>query len=143
MSPNTAYRSDKKALKFLAPEIIASAFLHCEERKVDKTGCISFEGRKYEAGLSFIGCTVNVIYDPADITEITIEYEGHTPWKARQLVIGERTGKRPKLPEHLQPQPADSSRLLTAAEKKNQQRKVQQTPAVSYRTVRKEGADHV
>jgi len=143
LSPDTAYRSDKKALKFLAPDTIASAFLHCEERKVDKAGCISFEGRKYEAGLSFIGCTVNVIYDPADITELTIEYEGHKPWKARQLVIGERTGKRPKLPEHLQLQPAESSRLLTAAARKNQQGKDEQAPAVSYRVVRKEGADHV
>ncbi|MDD4238471.1 MAG: DDE-type integrase/transposase/recombinase [Desulfotomaculaceae bacterium] len=143
LNPETAYRSDKKALKFLAPETVANAFLHCEERKVDKAGCISFESKKYEVGLSFIGCTVNVIYDPADLTVLTIEYEGHAPWKASQLVIGERAGKRPKLPEHLQPQPAQSSRLLTAAAKKNQQRRVQQAPAVSYRAVRKEGADNV
>jgi transposase InsO family protein len=142
-SPAVTYRSDKEALKFLAPETIASAFLHCEERKVDKAGCISFESRKYEVGLSFIGCKVDVIYDPADLTELTIEYEGHTPWKASQLVIGERAGKRPKLPEHLQLQPAESSRLLTAAAKKNQQRKAEQVPAVSYRAVPKEGADNV
>ncbi len=142
-SPDTAYRSDKKALKFLDPETVASAFLHCEERKVDKSGCISFEGRKYEAGLSFIGCKVNVIYDPADITELTIEYDGHAPWKARQLVIGEKTGQRPKLPEYLQAQPAQTSRLLAAAARKNQQRRARQIPAVSYRTVKKEGADNV
>jgi len=143
LSPSTAYRSDKQALRFLAPEIIASAFLHCEDRKVDKAGCISFAGRKYEVGLPFIGCTVNVVYDPADITELTIEYEGHRPWKARQLVIGERSGQRPKLPEHLQPKPAASSRLLMAAAKMNQLHKEQSAPAVSYRTVRKEDADHV
>lgn len=56
MSPDSAYRTDKKALKFLDPETIANAFLHCEERKVDKAGCISFQGDKYEVGLSFIGC---------------------------------------------------------------------------------------
>lgn len=143
LSPDTAYRSDKKALKFLDTEAIASAFLHCEERKVDKSGCISFEGRKYEAGLSFIGCKVSVIYDPADITELTIEYEGHSPWKARQLVIGEKTGQRPKLPEHLQLEPTQTSRLLAAAAVKNEQRRARQTPVVSYRTVRKEGVDHV
>jgi len=142
-SPAIAYRSDKKALKFLDPDIIANAFLHCEERKVDKAGCISFQGRKYEVGLSFIGCTVDVIYDPADITELTIEYEGHKPWKARQLVIGERTGQRPKLPEHIHPKPTESSRLLTAAAQKNQQRKEQQAPAISYRAVRKAGKDNV
>ena len=143
ISPETVYRSDQKALKFLAPEVITSAFLHCEERKVDKAGCISFEGKKYEISLRFIGCKVNVIYDPVDTTELTIEYEGHAAIKARQLVIGERSAARPKLPEHLQPQPAESSRLLTAAGKKHKQRKEDQAPAVSYRTVWKEGPDHV
>lgn len=143
LSPAVAYRSDKQALKFLAPEVIADAFLHCEERKVDKSGCISFSGKKYEVGLPFIGCTVNVIYDPADISELTIEYEGHAPWKAKQLVIGERTGQRPPLPERLLLQPAESSRLLTAAAKQNQLRKEQTSPAVSYRAVWRGEADHV
>lgn len=71
ISPKTAYRSDRKALKFLDPETIASAFLHCEERKVDKAGCISFEGKKYEVGLNFIGCKVDVTYDPADTSILT------------------------------------------------------------------------
>jgi putative transposase len=30
-SPEAAYRSDKKPLRFLEPEVIANAFLHCEE----------------------------------------------------------------------------------------------------------------
>ena len=142
-SPETVYRSDKKPLKFIDPDIVANAFLHSEERKVDKAGCISFEGKKYEVGLSFIGCTVDVVYDPADITELTIEYEGHAPWKVRQLTIGERAGQRPKLPECLQPLPAESSRLLIAATRKNDQRKTEQVSAISYRTVRKEGDGHV
>lgn len=143
LSPETTYRSDKKALRFLSPEVVANAFLHCEERKVDKAGCISFEGRKYEVGLSFIGCTVNVVYDTADITELSIEYEGHTPWRVRQLIIGERAGQRPKLPEHMQPQQADTSRLLNAATEKNRIRREIQAPAISYRTVRKEESGHV
>jgi len=79
----------------------------------------------------------------ADIEELTIEYEGHKTFKARELVIGERAGSRPKLPEHLQPQPANSSRLLAAAAKKNKQRKTEQAPAVSYRTVGKGGSENV
>ena len=142
-SPETVYRSDKKPLRFIDPDIIANAFLHAEERKVDKAGCISFEGKKYEVGLSFIGYTVGVVYDPSDITELTIEYEGHKPWKARQLTIGERAGQRPKLPDTIQPLPAESSRLLTAATQKNKQRKVEQPPAIAYRAVRKESDGHV
>ncbi len=142
-SPQTAYRSDTKALKFLDPDVVAQAFLHCEDRKVDKSGCISFQGRKYEVGLAFIGCTVDVVYDPADTTEIIIEYEGHTPWKARELQIGERAGRRPALPDHMGPKQAESSRLLAAAEKQNQARKEQQTPAISYRSVGKGDARRV
>lgn len=143
MSPETAYRSDRKALKFLDPETIAKAFLHCEERKVDKAGCISFEGRKYEVGLCFIGSRVEVVYDPADTSILTIEYEGHEIVKAKPLVIGESSGKRPRLPEHLLPAPAESSRLLQAAAKKSQERKEVQPPAVSYRKVRREDGDNV
>jgi hypothetical protein len=93
--------------------------------------------KKYEVGITFIGCKVDVIYDPADITELTIEYEGHKPWQVRELVIGERAGKRPPLPEHLQKVPADSSRLLTAAAEKNRRRQKRQVQAVSYRAVPK------
>jgi hypothetical protein len=141
MSPVAAYNSDSQPIRFLDADTITNAFLHCEERKVDKSGCISFEGKKYEAGLLFIGCKVDVVYDPADTEELTIEYEGHKPWKARQLVIGEKTGERPHLPEHLLPEQADSSRLLAAAAKRNEQRKEQHTPAVSYRAIRKGDCD--
>lgn len=138
LSPESAYRSDKKALRFMDADVLANAFLHCEMRKVDKSGCISFADRKYEIGLPFIGCAVDVVFDPADISELTIEYEGHAPWRVRELVIGERAGKRPPLPEHLGPVPADGSRLLTAAEERSQDRKAQQAPAVAYRRVSKE-----
>lgn len=78
-------------------EIIAKAFLHCKDRKVDKAGCISFEGRKYKVGLHFIGSKVEVVYDPVDTRILTIEYEGHEIAKAKPLVIGESSGKRPRL----------------------------------------------
>ena len=137
-SPEATFRSDKKPLRFVEPEALADAFLHCETRKVDKSGCISFMDRKYEVGLPFIGCTVDVVYDPADITELTIEYEGHPSWRVKELVIGERAGKRPPIPEHMHLQPADSSRLLAAAEDRSHQRYAIQAPAVAYRRVTKE-----
>jgi putative transposase len=143
MSPEVAYRSDTKPQRFIDPDVLAQAFLHFEERKVDKAGCISFNGQKYEVGLPFIGCTVDVIYDPACTDELTIEYEGHSPWKAKKLVIGERSGRRPDLPEYLTTEKAEASRLLRAAKKKNEQRIEQYMPAVSYRNVAKGGEQNV
>ncbi len=143
LSPEAAFKSDSHPLRFIEPDVLANAFLHCETRKVDKSGCINFMSKKYEVGLNFIGCTVNVVYDPADISELTIEYEGYTPWQAKELVIGERVGKRPGLPEHLEVRPADSSRLLTAAKSKNKERLYRQNPAISFRSVGKEDGSHV
>ena len=137
-----AYRSDKQPLRFVDPEILANAFLHTETRKVDKSGCINFMNKKYEVGLSFIGRKVDVVYDPKDISELTIEYEGYTPWKAKELQISEHVGKRQALPSSLQVQAAQSSRLLTAAEKMKEQRLAQQIPAISFRTVSKEEKNH-
>lgn len=143
-SPEVAFRRDRKQLRFVDAEILSNAFLHSEDRKVDKAGCINFKGKKYEVGLSFIGRIVQVVYDPADIQELTIEYDGHPPFSVRELVIGEQSGKRPTLPNHLLPEPAGTSRLLRGAKQKQEERKQQQIPAISYRTTRKEAApDHV
>ena len=143
VSPEAAFRSDTKALRFIDAEKLAHAFLHCETRKVDKSGCISFMDQKYEVGLPFIGRKVDVVYDPSDLEELTIEYEGHPPWKAKKLVIGERAGRRPALPTHLQAHQAHSSRLLKAAAQKYEERKVEQAPAVSFRAVWKEDGGNV
>lgn len=139
MSPENAYRIDSKPIRYIDPAIVTDAFLHCEERKVDKAGCVSFEGKKYEVGISFIGCKVDVIYDPSDTEEITIEYAGHAPIRARQLVIGEKTGKRPELPQHLMPVSVSESRLLKEASQKNKQRNSIQAPAISFRRIGKAG----
>lgn len=142
-SPTTAYQGDSQPLRYLDAETIKDAFLHSEARKVDKAGCISFKGKKYEVGVTFAGCTVDCIYDPSDLSELTCEYAGHTPWEVKELAIGAYAGKRPKLPEHLAPQAAKSSRLLTGAARQNEARRSRQTPAVSYRAVRKADDEHV
>lgn len=143
VSPGAAFQSDSHPLRFIEPEILTSAFLHCESRKVDKSGCINFMSKKYEVGLNFIGCTVSVVYDPADITELTIEYEGYAPWQAKEMLIGTRVGKRSEMPEHLEVKSADSSRLLSAAALKNKERQCRQNPALSFRGLGKEDGSRV
>ncbi len=100
-SPAEAFNSSTQPLKFLKHEVIANAFLHSEKRRVDKTGCISFDCKKYEVSVLLRGCYVDVVYDPKDTSELTIEYEGHEPIIAKPLEIGEWTAPRPELPEHL------------------------------------------
>lgn len=139
ITPEMAFRSDKKSLHFLDPETIRQAFMHAVQRKVDKSGCVSFNSQLYEVGLSLVGRDVTVVYDPSDPTQIMIEKEGCQPWEAKPLEIGERVGKRPELPKTLQPQPTSSSRLLQAAGQKYKERPDVPKPAVSFSKVIEEG----
>lgn len=130
-TPAGAYQADPHPVRFVDPKEVHAAFLHREERLVDKTGCISFYGKPYEVGLSFLGMKVEVIYDPMDLSVITVKGGDLPPVQARQRVIGSRVGSRPALPEHLTPKPAHASRLLRAAVKKHQERP--QPMLISYR----------
>jgi transposase InsO family protein len=117
VSPEIAYKSSASPLRFASQDIVASAFLRTEQRKVDKSGCISFGGQRYEVGIVFVGQTVTVAYDPADIQTLTVEHAG-TSLQCRPLQIGEHTGPRPKLPRSALPALPQTSRLLDAKEKR-------------------------
>jgi len=150
-TPEMAYKSSKTPLRFPKPEIVANAFLRFEERKVDKSGCVSFEGKKYEVGVTYIGRTVGISYDAADTSVITIEdNELGKPFMVKELVIGEHTGSRPKLPERLTPQAPKTSRLLDASAKGYEKRQLSTKRAISYAQInlqsnesREGGADNV
>ena len=121
-APELAYKNSKAPLNFLSPEIIASAFMRVEQRKVDKSGCISFGAKKYEVGIIFVGRTVDVVYDPADLQTLTVEHAG-TSVKVHELTIGEHTGPRPQLPKSMLPALPQTSRLLDEKEKQYENRR--------------------
>lgn len=140
-TPLAVFNADPTSLKFVSAEIVSNAFLHFEERKVDKTGCISFSGKKYEVGLKYMGFTVGVVYDPLDINEITIEYQTDKPFRVREMVIGANTGKRPELPETLNMVRPNSSRLLAGARKVNKKRRASQKMILSFRKTDTNGGE--
>ena len=133
-TPLEAYQSDSHELRFLSADVIADAFLSCEQRKVDKGGCISFDGQKYEIelGLSMIHRKVDVIYDPSDISVLTIECDGFPACTAKPLVISSRSARRPSLPQHFEKSEPSSSRLLNAAQRKNEERTQMRRTAISF-----------
>ena len=131
--PEAAYRGDAEPLRFVDIETLTAAFQRVEPRKVDKTGCISFSGQQYEVGVTWVGQTVDVVYDPTDRTAVTIEAAHVAPWTARPLHMGEHTGTRPPLPDHLGPTAPTGSRVLQAAAQRQAARRAAQPPAVSFR----------
>ena len=130
-SPEVAFKSDSMPPRFVDKALMAMAFLHCEPRKADKSGVISFGGRKYDLGVAFAGRQVDVVYDPACTETLTIEAPGCAPFQVRQVVIGERVAPPPKRRE-VERVPVDRSRLLDAVSEQHQEKQFRR--AISYTT---------
>jgi len=120
ISPATAYGTDTRPLKFISAELLREAFLHTDTRKVDKTGCISFEGELYEVGLAYIGRKIEIRFDPSWSQEVEVISEQAKPFIAKKLVIGANCGVARELPEHMRTDPPQTSRMLEALKKEHQ-----------------------
>jgi transposase InsO family protein len=137
-TPETKYKSSKTPLRFLPADTVAKAFLRLEKRKVDKSGCISFKGKKYEVGVIYIGRTVDIVYDYADISTLTVEDNKlGASFRINELVIGAHTGPRPKLPEHMTVNKPKTSRLLDEKQKIHDERQLSGKRAISYTEINK------
>jgi len=123
ISPLAKFRSDSRPLRFVPAEALRDAFLHTETRKVDKTGCVSFEGGLYEVGLAYVGCRVTIRFDPAWTGEVEVLREGAGPIRATRLVISEHCGAKREIPEGMRQTPPETSRMLDALKAKHAESK--------------------
>ena len=94
--------------------------------------------KKYEVGVIYIGRIVDIVYDPADISVITVEdTHFNTSFRIRELVIGEHTGPRPKLPDFMTETKPPTSRLLDGKQKQYETRQLSAKRAISYAQINK------
>ena len=129
---------DSRPLTFLDTAVVAEAFLHHEQRKVDKGACISFRGQRYETKPALIGYTVEISYDPANPEIITISHPGFEPFQAMPVKIGAYCDRHATLPAAMQEQKPTTSRFLDALETKHTQSRRQMADAISFASYRKE-----
>ena len=118
ISPEQEWNRDTRNLKFLDVSVVAKAFLHRENREIDKAGCFSYDGRMYEASTALAGAKVEIVYDPFDTSEIEVHYHGIEPIKAKRVRIGSFADKKPPVPIGMTDKIPETSRLLDALEKK-------------------------
>ena len=141
ISPLQEWNRDSRPLTFLDAAVVSEAFLHHEQRKVDRGACISFRGKRYETKPSLIGHTVEISYDPAAPEQITVSYQGMELFTAMPVVIGPYCDKSPALPASMQEQTPTTSRFLDALEKRHEQNRRQMADAISFAAYRKEADD--
>ena len=139
-TPETAYKNSKAPLRFISAESVALAFMRFETRKVDKSGCINFNGKKYETSVTLAGRVVNVLYDPADISSITVEDPAsRRSMQVKELEIGVHTGPRPKLPKGMTAALPLTSRLLDEKEKRYREHQENIRRAISFKDINQGG----
>lgn len=143
ISPLQEFNRDTRPLTFLDTTVVGEAFRHHEIRKVDKGGCISFQGRKYETKTQLIGRNVEISYDPAEPQIITVSHEGIEPFQAEPLQIQDYCNASQILPDHMQETIPETSRFLDALEKRYAESVKRRADAISFGGYKKEVSDHV
>lgn len=138
ISPIQEWNRDSRRLTYIDTTVVAEAFLHHEMRNVDKGGCISLEGQRYEVSAALIGAKVEVSYDPMCLDTVTVHYPGIEPIQAKPLIIGEYCDPKPAVPVSMLPVEPQTSRMLDVLEKKNSIRKQMQADAISFASFRKD-----
>ena len=67
---------------------MAEAFRWGEWRTVTKTATVSLHGNLYEVDPALAGARVELVFDPFDLTDITVHHHGHPAGKAVPQQIG-------------------------------------------------------
>ena len=100
--------------------VLREAFLWSQTRTVTKTATISLAGNRYEVDAALVGRTVEAIFDPFDLTEVEIRFNGQTFGTARVHRLG--THVHPKAavqleqPDDMPPNPGIDYLALVEAE---------------------------
>jgi putative transposase len=126
-TPAQAFTQDPKPLRFPSPEALREAFLWEKSPRVDKSGCICLNGRRYDVGVEYIRKRVLVRYDPFDLSVVEVWSDGEKKKLVSPLNIGEYNQNVKKPVEELEK--ASQSRLLRLFEAENKKRLKQQLGA--------------
>jgi putative transposase len=101
------------------PALLKEAFCWSVIRQVRKTGTVAVEGNVYSVDPFLAGRKVECVFDPFDMTELTVYWQGRKVGKAVPQVIGRHA--HPKAPPDEDPAPAaltgiDYLRLIADAD---------------------------
>jgi len=87
-SPLDRVRADEApAVRPVDPLTLRQAFLFRVQRQVTKTGHVNFQGNRYSVPGYLVGEKVELRYDPFDLADVEIWYNGHYLEQARPLQI--------------------------------------------------------
>jgi len=108
-SPLDRFRRDETpAVRPVDPLTLRQSFLFRVTRQVAKTGHVNFQGNRYSVPGYLVGEKVELRYDPFDLADVEIWYNGHYLEQARPLHI-QATVQPGVTPDPVPPQAAPST----------------------------------
>ena len=143
ITPEQEWMRDARGLIFMDVTVVAEAFQHRERRRIDKAGCFSLGGNRYEASAALSNLEAEVVYDPMDMDTVTVNCRGAAPVQAHRMEIGAFASKVPPVPLGMTGNIPETSRLLDALEKKYKEDHGQMARALSFGEYGKEAGRHV
>lgn len=75
VSPKARLEGSQRKATSISATKLTEIFLWEEERKVDKAGCVSIEGNRYEVNLDLVKQKILLRYDPFDLSVIQVWYQ--------------------------------------------------------------------
>lgn len=106
-TPLARYASALAQIRSVDPETIRRAFLWREKRLVRKDATISLQGNRYQVPTHLVSSTIELRFDPFDLSCMEIHLDGRELGQATVLLQG-RT--RHLAVEHLDPHPASPAK---------------------------------
>jgi putative transposase len=94
-----------QAPKLPSPAELRDAFLWAERRQVTKTAEVSLHGNRYHVDPALVGASVELVFDPFDLTQLEVRYQGRAMGAATPAVLGRHVHPAAK-PETPTPPPA-------------------------------------
>ena len=121
-SPEEAYAASTAPLRMISLEALKAAFLWEEGRTVDKAGCVQLNGITFDTGRNLFRKKVILRYDPLDLSQVEVFYQGHSQGFAKPLQITADNGVRRKRTPASEAEPTGSSAILQMMSKQEQRR---------------------
>lgn len=95
-----------RRLRVPTPAELREAFLWAEVRTVTKTASVSLHGNHYEVDAALVGARIELVFDPFDLSEIEVRYQGRPMGRAVPRRIGRHT--HPQARPEAAPEPRPS-----------------------------------
>ena len=94
-----------------SPAMLREAFLWSERRLVAKTATVSFHGNTYEVDAALVGRSVELVFDPFDLTCLSVRYQDRDMGAAVPHQIGRHVHPAAKPETGPDPAPVTGDRL--------------------------------